>query len=89
MRFTAHQLAIGFREVRVIPQGSITLTCEGGLYVVRLGTWAQKFSQLTPARLMFDNLEAEFAERREMMGVELDNSAGYRNGVARLRRKVA
>ncbi len=67
MRFTGHQLAIGFREVRVIAQGSITLTCEGGLYVVRLGTWARTFSQLTPARLMFDNLEAELEERRELM----------------------
>jgi hypothetical protein len=49
-----HQLACGFREVRVLGNGSITLTYEAGKFVVRFGTVARDFRTLGAARLCFD-----------------------------------
>jgi len=49
-----HQLACGFREVRVVGNGSVTLTYEHGKYVVRFGTVVRDFRTLGAARLCFD-----------------------------------
>jgi hypothetical protein len=57
VRFTAHQLALGWREVRVLPRHAVTLTCEGGLFVVRAGTAMKTFRTLAAARLLFDNMD--------------------------------
>ncbi len=57
VRFTAHQLALGWREVRVLPRHAVTLTCEGGLFVVRAGTAMRTFRTLPAARLLFDNMD--------------------------------
>lgn len=53
-----HQLTCGFREVRVVGNGSVTLTAECGKFVVRFGTVAKPFISLSAARICFDETAA-------------------------------